>query len=105
MIETKIKPSLPSGKIAQTAFGEELSVKDRGQVRQSILAVGRQDIDPSGLQAPVGIEIMDASSDHLILESHKDELSVGTEVAFKPNYSALVRAMTSPFVNKVMKRV
>ena len=105
VIETKIKPSLPTGKIAQTAFGEVLPVKDRGLVRQSILAIGRQDIDPSGLEAPLGIQIMDASSDHLIIESHNDELTVGTEVAFKPNYSALVRAMTSPFVDKIMKNV
>jgi hypothetical protein len=29
---------------------------------------------------------------------------VGAEIAFHLNYSALVRAMTSPFVAKVMKK-
>lgn len=104
VIETKDKPSLPTGKIAQTAFGKAPPVKERGKVRQSILAIGRQDIDPGGLQAPAGIEIMGASSDHLILESRSSELPVGVEASFELNYSALVRAMTSPFVTKVMKK-
>ena len=102
VIEAKIKPSKPSGKIAQTAFGEAPPVTDRGLVTQAILAIGQQDIDPSGLQAPNGIDIMGASSDPLILESVSNDLSVGTEVSFQLNYSALVRAMTSPLVTKVM---
>lgn len=103
VIEAKVKPSKPSGTIAQTAFGEAPPVTDRGLVTQAILAVGQQDIDPSGLQAPTGIIVLGASSDHLILESDELKLSVGTEVTFQLNYSALVRAMTSPFIGKVMK--
>ncbi len=102
VIEAKIKPTLPSGQIAQNAFGETAVVADRGQVTQAILAIGRQDIDPDGLQAPPGIDVMGASSDHLILESDRFELAVGAEVVFQLNYSALVRAMTSPFVSKVI---
>lgn len=102
VIEVKVKPSLPSGSIAQNAFGEIPVVADRGQVTQAILAIGRQDTDPDGLQAGSGLNIMGGSSDHLILESASDDLSVGTEVTFHLNYSALVRAMTSPFVTKAM---
>ena len=102
VIEAKIKPSLPVGTIAQTAFGEAPVVADRGLVTQAILAIGQQDIDPCGLTAPAGIDIMGASSDHLILESDRFELAVGAEVSFQLNYSALVRAMTSPFVAKVV---
>jgi predicted amino acid racemase len=102
VIEAKIKPSKPSGKIAQTAFGEAPPVTDRGLVTQTILAIGQQDIDPSGLLAPTGIDVMGASSDHLILESDCSQISVGAEVVFQLNYSALVRAMTSPFVTKIM---
>jgi len=102
VIEAKVKPSQPTGTIAQTAFGEAPAVADRGLVTQAILAVGQQDIDPCGLNAPAGIDVMGASSDHLILESDGFELSVGAEVIFQLNYSALVRAMTSPFVTKVM---
>lgn len=102
VIEVQAKPTLPTGQITQNAFGETPVVEDRGQVTQAILAIGRQDIDPDGLLAPAGIEVMGGSSDHLIVESDSDRLSVGTEVTFQLNYSALVRAMTSPFVTKVM---
>ena len=103
VIESKVKPSQPWGEIAQTAFGEKPPATDRGLVSQTILAVGRQDIDPCGLRPPPGIEILGASSDHLIADSSRCPLSVGAEVTFQLNYSALVRAMTSPFVAKVVK--
>jgi predicted amino acid racemase len=103
VIESKVKPSQPSGTIAQTAFGEAAPVIDRGLIRQSILALGRQDTDPNGLLPPAGIEIMGASSDHLILASDSHALAVGSEVAFQLNYSALVLAMTSPFVTRMIK--
>lgn len=98
VIESKIKPSLPCGEIAQTAFGEQSPAQDRGRIPQAILALGHQDTDPYGLQPPHDIEIIGASSDHLILES---SLPVGAEITFQLNYSALLRAMTSPFVEKV----
>ncbi len=102
MIESKIKPSLPTGEIAQNAFGETPAVEDRGLVRQAILAIGRQDIDPEGLQTAAGIKVMGASSAHLILESDSVDMHIGAEVTFQLNYSALVRSMTSAFVTKVM---
>ncbi len=101
VIESKLKPSQPSGTIAQTAFGEATPIINRGQVTQSILAIGRQDTDPDGLLPPAGIEIMGASSDHLIVVSDSSKLSVGSDVAFQLNYSAFVHAMTSPFITKV----
>ena len=100
VIEAKIKPTLPTGQVTQNAFGETPVMKDRGQVSQAILAIGRQDTDIDGLRAPHGINITAGSSDHLIVESGCDGLAVGTEVAFQINYSALLCAMTSPFVAK-----
>ncbi len=102
VIEVKTKPSLPTGKIAQTAFGEAPPVEDRGQIRQALLALGRQDIDPCGLQPAAGIKVMGASSDHLIIESAEVDIHIGAEVTFQLNYSALVRSMTSPFVTKIV---
>ncbi len=102
VIESKVKPSQPWGEIAQTAFGEMPRAQDRGDISQTILALGRQDTDPSGLQAPSGIEILGASSDHLIVDAGRRHLPVGTEVKFQLDYSALVRAMTSPFVAKAL---
>lgn len=103
VIESKLKPSLPWGEIAQTAFGKKPAATDRGRISQAILAIGRQDTDPDGLGPPSGLEVLGASSDHLIVDSGRHRLSVGTEVTFQLNYSALVRAMTSPFVAKFVK--
>jgi predicted amino acid racemase len=102
VIESKLKPSQPWGEIAQTAFGEKPPATDRGDISQTILAIGRQDTDPDGLLPPPGIEILGASSDHLIVDSGCHSPSVGAEITFQLNYSALVRAMTSPFVAKVI---
>ena len=103
VIELKAKPSRPWGKIEQTAFGKTPAVTDRGCISQTILAIGHQDTDPDGLCPPPGIAILGASSDHLIADTSGYRLRVGGEVAFQLNYSALVRAMTSPFVAKVVK--
>ena len=105
VIEAKVKPSLPWGEIGQTAFGAEPPAVDRGPVSQAVLAIGRQDVDVDGLDPPVGIQVVGASSDHLIVDSGCPALSVGAEVTFQLNYSALVRAMTSPFVTKIIKEL
>ncbi len=99
VIESKVKPSRPWGEIAQGAFGETPPAADRGDISQAILAVGRQDTDPDGLCPPPGVEILGASTDHLIVES---DLSCGAEIMFQLNYSALGRAMTSPFVTRAV---
>lgn len=101
VIESKPKPSKPTGQIEQSAFGQTSPFVDRGIVNQAILAIGIQDIDVDGLRPKLGIKILGASSDHLIVESSERELSVGDEVTFQLNYSALLRATTSPFVSTV----
>jgi len=98
VIESKCKPSMPWGAVGQAAFGAPPPVIDRGDIVQTILAVGHQDVDPSGLVPPSGITVLGASSDHLVVDSHGVSLPIGSEVVFGLNYSALVRAMTSPFV-------
>lgn len=102
VIESKRKPSVPWGTLAQTAFGVVPVCQDQGWVMQTILAVGRQDIDPMGLCAPQGMTIVGASSDHLVVVTHGKALNIGDEVAFGLNYSALLVAMTSPLVAKVV---
>ncbi len=101
VIEAKTKPSLPWGEVAQNAFGETSPSTDRGPISQAILAIGRQDTDPSGLTPPPGIEIIGSGSDHLILNTGRVHISVGDEISFRVNYSALLRAATSPFVARV----
>ena len=103
VIESKVKPSQPWGKLAQTAFGLSPPVPDRGPICRTILAIGHQDTDPSGLEAPLGVSILGASSDHLVAET-TECLAVGKEISFQLNYSALVRAMTSPYIAQIHHR-
>jgi predicted amino acid racemase len=100
VIESKVKPSQSWGNTAQTAFGESPLTADRSHISQTILAIGRQDTDPNGLLPPPGMDILGASSDHLIVDSGRNIVSIGTEISFQPNYSALVHAMISPFITK-----
>ena len=102
VIESKLKPTVPWGEIAQGAFGEVDTAADRGMIVQSILAIGRQDVDPDGLTPPPDTEILSASSDHLVIAT-PELRPIGSSVAFAPNYSALLRAMTSPFVTPVWR--
>ena len=102
VIETKSKPTQAWGEISQTAFGPQPLASDRGSIIRTILAIGRQDVDPDGLQAPQGVTIIGASSDHLVVDAGPRPLEVGAEVRFGLDYSALLRAMTSPFVTRVM---
>jgi predicted amino acid racemase len=102
VIESKIKPSQPWGKIAQSAFGQNVPLPDQGNISQAILAIGHQDTDPAGLFPPAGIAILGASSDHVVIDAGRHRLPLGTEIAFQINYSALVRAMSSPFVGKFL---
>ena len=100
VIECQRKPTAPWGRIDQTAFGPPSLGTDRGIISQAIVALGHQDIDPAGLRAPAGLSILGASSDHLVLDAGQAGIAVGSEVRFEINYSALLRAMTSPFVAK-----
>lgn len=100
VIESKAKPSEPWGTMAHAAFGDSPVAGGRGEISQSILALGRQDTDPRGLQSPTGSDILGASSDHLVLDTGGNMLAVGSEVSFVPDYSALLRAMTSSYVIK-----
>jgi predicted amino acid racemase len=104
VIEVRDKPAQPWGSRAQTAFGEYPVRTGTGTIRQAILALGRQDVDPDGLIPGDGIEVLGMSSDHLVVDIGDHHLEVGDELSFGLGYGALVRAMTSPFVVKVERQ-
>jgi len=124
VIESAIKPMQPWGDVAQNAFGEFVSQQtphlraDAGSSRpddgpvgpggshlefgaRTIVALGRQDVDPDGLMAPAGYHVLGMSSDHLVLSTGPQTLAVGSEIRFGLDYGAVLRAMTSPFVDQV----
>jgi predicted amino acid racemase len=103
IIEKKIKPSMPIGEAGQDAFGNKPIFEDRGIMTRIILNMGRQDINLKGL-TPCNekLEIIGASSDHLILDSSMEpDLNIGDKIGFNVNYAAMLASMTSPFVDKV----
>jgi predicted amino acid racemase len=100
VIESQLKPSLPYGAIAQDAFGNIPEFKDHGQIKRAILGIGLQDVQVSGLTPRTDIEILGASSDHIIINTKKTKLKVGEELEFDMNYGVLLAAMTSPYVIK-----
>lgn len=100
VIESKVKPRQPWGDVGQSAFGAVPAISDAGEECRVIVALGRQDVDPAGLVAPVGLTVLGASSDHLVLAAESSCWPVGSEVAFQLGYGALLTAMTSPFVER-----
>lgn len=102
IIELLEKPSVPIGIIGQDAFGGTPIFEDRGNHLRAILALGRQDVVADGLETPAGVDILGASSDHLLLDvtNCPRPLAVGDSLSFVPGYGALLAAMTSPYVSK-----
>jgi predicted amino acid racemase len=104
VIECLVKPSLPRGTSAQDAFGNRPVFTDRSERRRAICALGRQDAPPEGL-TPIdpGVEVLGASSDHLILDVDAMERppALGEPISFVPTYAATLQLFTSPYVHKV----
>ncbi|MEG2344820.1 MAG: ornithine racemase Orr, partial [Anaerovoracaceae bacterium] len=85
IIELKEKPSLPIGEVGVDAFGQKPYYEDRGIIKRAIIAIGQQDVD-TGSMEPLDkkIEILGASSDHLILDVSKSDrtYSIGDVIGF-----------------------
>lgn len=103
IVEIKVKPSLPIGEVGKDAFGQVPEYEDRGMMRRAIIAVGQQDIVLDSMEPlDKNIAIMGGSSDHTILDvTHTEkEYHTGDIVTFKLGYGGMLRAMTSPYVDK-----
>ena len=103
ILELKNKPSLPLGERSEDAFGRLTEFEDRGNVLRALINVGREDIDIEGI-TPLDsrIKILGGSSGYLVLDvsAVDGDISVGDELTFLLNYSALLTAMTSAYVKK-----
>lgn len=102
IIELKTKGALPAVPKGPNAFGEKVNLKKDGVRSRAILGIGRQDISPKGLiPCRQSVDIVGGSSDHLIIDitEEKQHLQVGDVLKFRVNYSSLLRATTSPYVD------
>lgn len=103
VIEFKEKPSVPIGETSEDAFGRKPVFEDKGDIFRAILNIGREDVDVEGMvPEDTRLSILGASSDHLILDvtAAKDKVRLGGELRFHLNYSSLLAAMTSMYVEK-----
>jgi len=107
IIELQGKPSIPIGEIGVDGFGQRPSFEDRGTIKRAILAIGKQDADPDSLK-PIdrGIDILGASSDHMIADVTKSEreYKVGDVIGFELEYRGLLKAATSMYVERFYVR-
>lgn len=101
VIETDAKAAeLPIGLVASASSGRDI-LPTNGETTRLILAIGRQDTDVHGLTMPLGNAFIGATSDHLIISTTQSTLSVGTEIRFQMNYSALMQAMSAPDIDAI----
>lgn len=102
VIEIKVKPSYPKGKMGLDAFGNIPIIVDKGLMKRAIVALGRQDCKIDGL-TPVDptIQIIGASSDHLLLDvTNSAGVALGSIIEFKLSYGAMLSLSTSSYVEK-----
>lgn len=107
VIETKEKPSIPTGEIGKDAFGKIPRFDDRGIRKRTICAIGQQDVNLDGL-IPIDekIIILGASSDHLILDTSDSNkyYEIGDIIEFKLTYGGILNTMSSAYVDKEIRR-
>ena len=109
IIEMQQKPTVPSGLAGTNLVGEtpKFAVgKERKSSLRAIVDVGLLDIDFNDISPLIpGIEMIGASSDMLILDlaENLENLKVGDTINFRMNYMAVLRAMNSDYVDKVVE--
>src|SRR6056297_4306540 len=106
VIEISEKPVVPSGELGMNPQGKQTKVSqdDFGKTSyRAIIDIGVLDIQPDYL-IPVNenIEILDASSDMLILDVGTNEkgYKVGDEIRFKLKYMGALGLMSSDYIQK-----
>ena len=102
VVEIRSKPSKPDGKIGADAMGHVVVFEDRGIRKRLLLGMGKQDLSIEGLiPVDAGVEIVTASSDHLILdvENATREFHYGDVVEFYLHYAEMMSAAVSPYMH------
>lgn len=104
IVEIRLKPSVPIGRIGLDSFGKKPVFVDRGIRRRAICALGKQDISLDHL-IPIDSDIivLGGSSDHLILDitDSSENYFVNDRIEFALTYGGCLAAMASEYINKV----
>jgi len=75
---------------------------NHGDILHALVNIGRQDVDSDGIRPLEPVTIVGASSDYLGLDvsALAGRIRLGDILSFDLNYSALLAAMTSSYVEK-----
>ena len=106
IIEMQQKPNVPSGLAGKNLSGETPVFSDEEKGKSSLRAivdVGLLDMDCKDIALLIpDATIIGASSDMLILDlgENPEDLQVGDNINFSMNYMAVLRAMSSDYIDK-----
>ncbi|MBR5996297.1 MAG: alanine/ornithine racemase family PLP-dependent enzyme [Eubacteriaceae bacterium] len=102
IIEIKEKPSVPVGTIGLASLNRTVTFEDKGIRKRAICSIGRQDIDTDMVPLDSGACVMEASSDHLLVDITDSTIGyrVGDTMRLKLKYASAMRAFTSDYVIK-----
>ncbi len=103
VIETDAEPTPPPIALVSPDLAKLRLVSNDAGARRLILAIGQQDTDIQGLTMPPGTTLIGATSDHLVVGTNQSALRVGTEMRFRMNYKALMRAMAAPDIQTELR--
>ncbi|MDR0488200.1 MAG: alanine racemase [Propionibacteriaceae bacterium] len=109
IFEVKDKPSMPWGERSPRGVPivDDPTLVDRGVRRRALVALGKQDMRAEYLvPCDPSLIIYGDTSDCLIVDvtDSKRDYHLGDIVRFRPKYQALVSAMNSPYVDKIVLR-
>ncbi|MDO4733449.1 MAG: alanine racemase [Bacillota bacterium] len=106
IVEIGEKPTFPIGEKARNAFGYETTYVDRGLRNRAILALGLADIGDENKLIPedAGVDILGASSDHLIVDIQNSEQSykLGDIMRFQLRYKSMLFSCASTCIENVI---
>lgn len=106
VIEANVKPTYPQGELGRDALGMVRQYQDRGCRRRILAAMGVAVFGDGSKLIPLdpGLRVLGESSDHLILDAEESQRDYrpGDIVSFELHYKAMLFAMASPQVEKVV---
>lgn len=109
IIEISEKPVVPSGELGENPQGRTMKIDEEAYGKTSyraILDIGYLDINPDFLMnLPEECEIIDASSDMLVLDvgKNKNNYKVGDFMRFRLKYMGALGIMNSNYIDKIVE--
>lgn len=105
VIEVREKTMNPTGPLGTNPFGKTLEIEDSDRVaHRAIVDIGYLDVNPDFLIPDADVDIIDASSDMLVLDigANRNDIAVGDTLTFRLKYMGALHLMSSDYIEKVV---